>query len=151
MKKLILILPFLASLLFGGLNYDSSIDTKELDKMSTQKILVSLEWELAHRLPMRLDEITTLVKVLGMNGEFAYYKQIDTNNAVVKDFFTTPTNKNKLKKVLFTQDSNIACTNSLFAYLTDKRDVVVVYKWVDKNFKPLFEYSVDKKDCAAKK
>lgn len=151
MKKLILILPFLASLLFGGLNYDNSINTKELDKMSTQKILAGLEQALAQRIPRQMDQLTTFVKVAGMNKKFVCYKQIDTNNASLKDLFKTPEKKSQLEKVLFTQDSNMACANSLFTYLINKRDVVVVYKWVDKNFKLLFEYSVDKKDCAAKK
>ena len=115
--------------------------------MSTEALLSIMGNSLSKKIPIQLDELTFLIRVFSTSNTFVYIKQFDISHESIKSQFDKKDFKEEVRKELFIQDANMVCNIPLFSYLMNKRNIKVIYKWVDINAKPIFEYNVNKVDC----
>jgi hypothetical protein len=148
MKKTILLLS-LTLTLYAGIDGKKKIDTRIYDKIPLNQLLSTLANKMAKSLPMVMDKVTMLRTTYAFNKTFTYAKEVDLEaDKEVKEAFSN--NLINIKMLGYENDSNTVCSNELLLYLL-KRNAIIEYVWTDSKLNPLFDYTVELKDCIEKK
>ena len=108
---------------------------------SLKKSMVGMQ----KQLPMRLDEISQLVKALYVNGRFYYTVMLEGKSQ--KDL--TVQKSRKFRTEIEGLNRNHVCTNGVIRSMIDVFDVSVLYTYVLANASHLFTQHIDKSTCAA--
>ena len=142
--KLLTIL-LLSNLLFAGINSTVKIDYNALDKISTNNIVRIIGNKMAKSMPFQLDYLTKVTRVFTYKNTITTYKEIDTRHIDFKRIWSL--SKINTINAMFKQDSQVVCYNKITNYMIVKRNIILKYNYLDKNNRPLFEYTVEKEDC----
>jgi len=112
------------------------------------EILREISNETSKSLPMKMDRVTTLARIYSYKNKLYYVKKINLSaEPSLKKFLETKKSKYSLKKVLYKQDKNTVCNELFMSYLLKKKNAIIEYQWQDENAIPIFEYTVEYKDC----
>ena len=144
MKKIILVTMVLSSFLFAGMN-NKGLDYNKFDKISSQELVRKFSNDLAKNLPMRIDYLTTLVNIMGIGNTVLAKKEVDIEHKDIKTIWKTK--KDALINAMYKIDAQNICYSKTWQYLVLKRNIITKFDYVDKNSKPLFDYTVEKADC----
>ncbi|AXH10069.1 hypothetical protein CP960_08370 [Malaciobacter halophilus] len=145
MKSLILSMLIVFSL-NAGLNDDNQEELKEkLKAMPVEKFARILANKTASAVPIKIDAITTVTKVIALDNSISYFKSIDLNHEIMKGKWE---NKSEyFKTVMFDQDSKMVCRVDFLNHMIINKGLVLKYYYTDRDYRPLFNYSVNKNDC----
>ncbi|PHO11119.1 hypothetical protein CPG37_01350 [Malaciobacter canalis] len=145
MKSLILSMLLLLSL-NAGMNNNNEEELKEKIKaMSVEKFARTLANKTASAVPIKIDAITTVTKVVALENSVSYFKSIDLNHEMMKGKWE---NKSEyFKTVMFDQDSKIVCRVDFLNHMIVNKGLVLKYYYTDTEHRPLFSYTVNKQDC----
>ncbi len=143
MKKILLLGASFALLSAGINSYNVNLDG--LKKLSASQITKIFADKLAKNLPMQIDSITKITKVVSLDNKITIFKHIDMKDEKMQQAFKNKTQE--LKKAMFGLDSKIICLNPETNYMVTKKGIVLIYAYSDYEHKPLFRYSIEKEDC----
>ncbi|PHR74366.1 MAG: hypothetical protein COA66_00820 [Arcobacter sp.] len=148
MEKIIFLICMISVSLFAGIDGNKKVDFSQYDKVKLSKILKSMTNEVSKSLPMQMDKITTLARIYTYNKMLVYVKEVDVSaNISIRKLLETKKDKQALKKVLYEQDKNTVCNEVFLSYLLKKKNAIIEYQWQNKKAIPIFEYTVEYKDC----
>jgi hypothetical protein len=144
MKSLILSMLLLLSLNAGMNNNEEELKEK-IKAMPVEKFARILANKTASAVPIKIDAITTVTKVIALENSVTYFKSIDLNHEMMKGKWE---NKSEyFKTVMFDQDSKIVCRVDFLNHMIVNKGLVLKYYYTDTEYRPLFSYTVNKQDC----
>ncbi|NQY54083.1 MAG: hypothetical protein HRT42_10990 [Campylobacteraceae bacterium] len=142
--KLIFLMILLCLSLFAGMNNSNDMNS-DIKNISTKKLVVSIVKGIQENLPMRLDEVTQVIKAWHNNLSLYLIKEIDTTNKIFEGVTFIP--MEKAHKMMYIADGSSVCNNSTTRYMIFNRGIIFHYNYVDKKLRTLFSHSINKDDC----
>lgn len=128
MKKTVLLIAlFLGSTLFANENLPLHIE-KELQTFIPQ---------LNKTLPKKLDQTTSLIKVVYLNKTLTYVNQLDLPKKELEWV-----SMEAFKKQLSQKNLKTLCSDPNFTYFFKYRDFTVEYSYIDSLKEPLFDFKL---------
>jgi hypothetical protein len=145
MKKIIIALFVMSNILLAG--SPQPIDYTQLDKIPKLKLtkLMAQEMSQGFNLPMKLDELTDLTTIYSFNNHIIFTKEVDMTNPKLHKIWKTK--KKLLINYMFKVDSQNICNNPVWKYMIFKRDIIPEFAYKSRDKKPLFQYTIEAKDC----
>jgi len=135
MKSLILSMLLLLSLNAGMNNNEEELKEK-IKAMPVEKFARILANRTASAVPIKIDAITTVTKVIALENSVTYFKSIDLNHEMMKGKWE---NKSEyFKTVMFDQDSKIVCRVDFLNHMIVNKGLVLKYYYTDTEYRPLF-------------
>ena len=123
----------------------NKLDYSKLDKIATKEITRYLANEISKNLPIQLDYLTQISRVVAYKNSITTNKQIDFNHPNYQKAWNN--SKKSLIELTTKQDAEVLCYDPFDNYLLTKRNIVFIYKITTKNNRPLYEYTITKENC----
>jgi len=143
--KYIFISIIIATLLGAKAVKQNKLNYSKLDKIPAKELTRYLANEISKNLPIQLDYLTQVSRVLAYKNKITTNKKVDFNHPDYQKAWNN--SKEHLIEITIKQDTEVLCYDPFNNYLLTKKDVIFIYKITNKNNKPLYEYTITKEDC----
>jgi len=119
--------------------------TQMYKEYTTPYITKMMGEEMKKHIPIQMDDITLLTQVDTKNQTLSYTKQLDMSDENLLALWNKE--KESLIQSQLQVDSEIVCAPSNIRYLVIYRDMVIEFKYINKNDVLLFSHVIAKEDC----
>ncbi len=143
--KYIFIRIIIATLLDAKDIKQNKLNYSKLDKIPAKELTRYLANEISKNLPIQLDYLTQVSRVLAYKNRIITNKEVDFNHPDYKKAWNN--SKKDLIELTIKQDAEVLCYDPFDNYLLTKKDIIFIYKITNKNNKPLYEYTITKEEC----
>ncbi|CAC9655030.1 hypothetical protein [uncultured Gammaproteobacteria bacterium] len=149
MRYKLLVVFLLPSLVFAGVNNKPKINYEALDKIPSNGLARVMGEGMAKSLPVQLDVLTRTTRVSVDENIITTFKEINTEHDSIKSVWekSWESVKETFTRRAFKMDSQMACNDKMLNYLIVDRGVIFKYDYINKENKPLFNYTVSREDC----
>ena len=118
-----------------------------LDKMSTDSIVKYIVTEGRKNLPLKMDNISQLVKISTDKNTIKYVSTLDVNNKAFSEIWESLSLRKKIQKEQYRVDIQTTCGTPVANYLILKRNIIYLSEYMDLSQKSLFAHEIKKEDC----